>query len=289
MSGVFDNAFPSAGGGGGSVATPTLVIVDNGDGTLTATISGSTAGTTNTVYYLPADMLSEDWTELGSRSGDGDVTESLAVGAYWFHVVSAGISDEAVSNVVYARVTDADAVVTVTPEEWLALELHHLRELVVASECWRACVALPNDTWANVKALADAQSASASDARAKVIIERTDEDDEDHDYPRAVVRHMTGEDAERIGAGAFEISGKLILLFELPVPDVYADAPEAATYDFGNKIGRIIREMSVAVGGGGVLAADNIQRGPTGQIDPDDIGGQLVRCAEFIFDQKGVF
>jgi hypothetical protein len=57
-------------------ATPTLSVADAEDGTgATATVSGSTAGTTNTVYYRTP--TGATWQTGGSRTGDGTVTLAL--------------------------------------------------------------------------------------------------------------------------------------------------------------------------------------------------------------------
>lgn len=72
-------------GGGGSTppATPTLSVTPNGDGTATATISGSTGGSTNEIEVAPLGVNgSEAWTNAGSRLGDGTVTLTLANGSY---------------------------------------------------------------------------------------------------------------------------------------------------------------------------------------------------------------
>jgi hypothetical protein len=81
----------------------TLTIVDKADGTgATATIAGSTG--TNTVYAqdFGGDLGTGLWVSKGTRSGDGTVSLSLAVGHYFAYV-----SGAAVSPVVYKRIRDA--------------------------------------------------------------------------------------------------------------------------------------------------------------------------------------
>lgn len=73
-------------GGGTPPNTPTLSQpVDNADGTgATATITGSSAGSTNQVYTAPWAAAGNDltWTLAATRTGDGAVSLSLADGYY---------------------------------------------------------------------------------------------------------------------------------------------------------------------------------------------------------------
>lgn len=77
---------PGAGGSSTPPATPTLSQpADNADGTgATATISGSTTGSTNTVYVAPWTGAIDDlvWTSKAVRTGDGSVSLSLSDGFY---------------------------------------------------------------------------------------------------------------------------------------------------------------------------------------------------------------
>jgi uncharacterized protein DUF3168 len=87
---------------------PTLTITDHGDGTgATATISGSTAGSTNTVDVVGlASNGSLNWTNGGSRAGDGTVALALADGHYLAVAVSTlSALDSAPSNAYEFSVT----------------------------------------------------------------------------------------------------------------------------------------------------------------------------------------
>lgn len=94
--------------------TPTLSITDAGTGVAaTATISGSTLGTTNTIKaQAVADRGNTTWVTLGSRSGDGTVALTLSASGYWwFQVESSSGGEQVLGNLVYARVhDDADAM-----------------------------------------------------------------------------------------------------------------------------------------------------------------------------------
>jgi len=97
--GAFD-----AGGGGDPPSTPSIAIVDNEDGTATVTISGSDAGTSNTVYT--ADWASDAWESAGSRVGDGDVAVDPGTSVFWAYVVSSDGSQQVVSDLAHGTATD---------------------------------------------------------------------------------------------------------------------------------------------------------------------------------------
>jgi hypothetical protein len=74
----------------GAIAVPSLAVTDNGDGTgAIATIAGSTPGATNTVRTaaFTRTALTLNWSDAGSRTGDGTVALSLAAGAEYLAVV----------------------------------------------------------------------------------------------------------------------------------------------------------------------------------------------------------
>ncbi len=95
-------------GGGGGVLAPTLSVVDNGDGTGgIATVSGSTGGSTNTLYAAPYSGVngsSMAWSSVGSRTGDGAVTFG-STGAQFFYVLSSLSGNSAVSSIVFCGIT----------------------------------------------------------------------------------------------------------------------------------------------------------------------------------------
>lgn len=85
-------------------ATPTLTAADNADGTgAVATIADSDAGTTNRVYV--ANAVGGTWTLAGTRTGDGIVALSLAVGVYFAYATSAAAGASSISAVTVVRVT----------------------------------------------------------------------------------------------------------------------------------------------------------------------------------------
>lgn len=109
--------------GGGSTpapATPTITI--NDDETI-VTVSGSTSGSTNTVYVAnsPTAYGSVSGTSSGSRSSDGAVTITPALdpGRYWVYVVSTTAGGAAVSNLLFIRVGVPTGTLTHSPADVL--------------------------------------------------------------------------------------------------------------------------------------------------------------------------
>lgn len=88
-------------------AEPTLAMVDNEDGTGTATISGSDVGTTNTLYSFPVGGGVK--TSRGSRSGDGTIDVTLT-GTYYWQVKSADSDGcSAWSNIIWMKITNGES------------------------------------------------------------------------------------------------------------------------------------------------------------------------------------
>ena len=91
---------------------PVLSMADLGNGTgATATISGATAGTTNAVYA--AVWPFSNFVLKGSRTGNGAVALSMAVGPYLAFVLSSYETARELSNHVFFRVTDTSESVLV--------------------------------------------------------------------------------------------------------------------------------------------------------------------------------
>lgn len=97
---------------------PVLAVTDNADGTGgVATVTGSTAGTTNTLWAWPYPTAGGSLTRttVGSRVGDGTIAvgvpADLALGAWLWMVESRQDESVEVSNLVARALTDpADAV-----------------------------------------------------------------------------------------------------------------------------------------------------------------------------------
>lgn len=97
----------SAGGPGSAPATPTVAFSDNADGTgAVATVDGD-GGATNDIYVQKFDETfgAGPWINAGTRSGDGDVALSLAVGHYLGYAQSTTSGGGAPSIVHYFTVT----------------------------------------------------------------------------------------------------------------------------------------------------------------------------------------
>lgn len=97
--------------------TPTLAVTDDADLTgVTAVITTSNAGATNTIYRssVNGEVEAGTWTSSGSRTGDGTISVSLTTRGYYFWYVKSVLADEStISNLAYCPVTDGeDAVFT---------------------------------------------------------------------------------------------------------------------------------------------------------------------------------
>ena len=90
----------------GGVVTPPAAPTLSVSGT-TATIAGSTAGSTNVLTVsLAVAGTGFTWATEGSRTGDGDIALTLDAGYYWGIVTSTTADGSAVSNLVYFRIGD---------------------------------------------------------------------------------------------------------------------------------------------------------------------------------------
>lgn len=96
-----------------AINSPTLAVVDNANGTATATVGNSTTGATNTVYVRSVVdwTTAGSWTSAGSRTGNGTVSLTLAAGYYWAYVESVLSGQEASGVPVGFRVTDGSLAV----------------------------------------------------------------------------------------------------------------------------------------------------------------------------------
>ena len=95
--------------------TPVLTIADSADGgNGTATVTGATTGTTNTLYRQSVDgeLGGSTWTSTGSRTSSGTIPIALsAKGYFWWYVLSELAGESVVSNLVYQPLTDGDEAV----------------------------------------------------------------------------------------------------------------------------------------------------------------------------------
>lgn len=124
-------------GGGTPPVSPTLAVTSAG----LATITGSTPGTTNTVFsrpYAAGDV--EPWTARGSRVGDGTLTLTPMPnpGRYFFYALSTDAGGAAISNLVVTTITGAATSMVLSPKE-------KLRELLAESGTLQAWFGAPGD------------------------------------------------------------------------------------------------------------------------------------------------
>jgi hypothetical protein len=89
-------------------AAPGLSVVDGGDGSAVATITGGTPTATHTVYAASVSDPSAEPVEVGSRTGNGTVSFSLASGVYYAYAIASLHSQSAASAAAIFRVTDGE-------------------------------------------------------------------------------------------------------------------------------------------------------------------------------------
>lgn len=183
----------------------------------------------------------------------------------------------------------------VTPVGHLALEMLRVENMIAASSMWRAVVAFPDVDWPTLAAAAAAEAGTEEDARAAVVWEREDDTalsqgtDPDTFTPRAIIRHLTDAEITRFGTDGFDTSGMLMLEFELPIPSDYQASVKDALVHFLNTISTIEQEMVLKVIASPHQTVDvqKLERGPMGQIDPDEVNGQHVRKVEYFVSFQG--
>jgi hypothetical protein len=95
----------------------TVTVVDNADGTVTATISGSSGGS-NVIYTATWDggdninqVSPTSWTNSGSRVGDGTINITLTAGYYWCVVITTSGGDDTASLPVYFRASNGQEAI----------------------------------------------------------------------------------------------------------------------------------------------------------------------------------
>lgn len=96
------------------VNVPTFTIADNGNGTATVTVAGSTSGATNTIYGQSIDDqwgMASVWKTLGSRVGNGTVSVTTGKGFHWLAVGSALSGESSYAMPKYAHITNGELVI----------------------------------------------------------------------------------------------------------------------------------------------------------------------------------
>ena len=101
------------GGTGTRPDAPILSVVDNADGTATATVSDSTPGSANVVLTIAvdSDFVAGIWISGGSCVGDDAVVLTLDDGLYWARVESTLNRQTVVSAPCYFRVSSTSQAV----------------------------------------------------------------------------------------------------------------------------------------------------------------------------------
>lgn len=195
----------SISGGGTPPNTPTLALADNADGTgAVATISGSSPGSSNAVYTSPVPSGSGalTWSLGGTRTGDGNVSLSLADGYYLAYCLStlAGLPSEP-SNQVSLRTTGGQSARGVAPTGNQGIFLAGVAWLIANSPTFQAIVGQANNP---------------TDAFAHVTFETDDTEESGSSRPRAIVYPASQFDLHKVALQRYRPSGGVWVSFEFP-------------------------------------------------------------------------
>ena len=112
--------FGTAASSGSPPNAPTIAAVDNGDGTATVAVSGSSAGSTNQLVYSYNHAA---FTNGDSRTGDGDIDVDVSNGLYIFVITSTLDGEVAVADPALLFVAGRSDAVTVSVANALVSQL----------------------------------------------------------------------------------------------------------------------------------------------------------------------
>ena len=192
-------------------------------------------------------------------------------------------------------VTDGQLSISPAATAETALTLLYLREQIADSETWKALVELPRSPWSDVKTLADAATADRDEALDAIYFDRIDDaglgQAENEETPFCFIRPWDEWVQSWAATSSWDITGMLLMTFEIPVPTSYRDSIKVATIDFWNKIDTIIQEIQQV---GANMTAERLGNPRIsrvvlpGEIDPRENNGRRVRRAAFSVETQGV-
>ena len=118
-----------------AISTPVLSVADNASSStgVVATITGADAGATIRLdrQKVDAGFTATAWTQGSTRVGNGTISQSLGTGIYWFAAIATLSGESAVSNLVFAKVSDGEDAVH---EQCLDAVFAGIQTLVAAGE-----------------------------------------------------------------------------------------------------------------------------------------------------------
>lgn len=165
---------------------------------------------------------------------------------------------------------------TITPAGTMSLSLQYLINSIAASSTFQALVG----------------AANATEAKAFVFLGYADDENEEQQPPRAIVRHLAGEAGNDAGTTSWNRMGPFRLLLEFPTPEAQADDRTQAYFYATNVLGAIVEEMQTLAindpGSGPYLAFQGIRLVSFGQWDPDQNSGRTDWSGEFEITWEGM-
>jgi len=250
----------------GAPSTPTLSVVNDGDGdAVTATVAGDD-GVTNRLFYRKTSASA--WTEGESRSGDGEIAQAgLDDGSRYEFIVQSedGEYYSRPSAPAFATVASTSGV---SASAAISLPLENLRTLVAASANFQAWVGAGDASEAKEHVYRVAADSPFSSKRPFALVRNADPGEVEH--------------ASEAGGAAqyFVESGALELYFEDAVAEANQDSHADAELAFLNTVGAIMGDMEALAGSGTYLTMTGWQilAGPTrSHPDETESGGDFYQ------------
>ena len=158
-----------------------------------------------------------------------------------------------------------------------------LASMLVECQMWRAMVAYPLVDWEELKPIVAAGGIDEGDAALRIENVYFDERvAENPPRPRCVIRQF--DDETSIRDGGFSLSGNIVAVFELSVPDIYSGQEGPAIYDARKKLFALKTELLNLGPQGGRMPILSLAMSATGINDPvDDGSGDADRFLVGVF------
>lgn len=154
----------------------------------------------------------------------------------------------------------------VAPEETLA-------DMLVECQTWRAIVANPSATWAELVVILDAGTVSEGDAASRVDFGAFQEQWDEPGFlerPRAGIRQLEDDNWQRTSSSGFSLTGSLYLLIELQIPPSLKTDMGAALLDARRKSKAIESDLLNLMRQNGRLDITAFVVQPAGLSDPKE-------------------
>lgn len=183
---------------------------------------------------------------------------------------------------------------TIQASKSLSSTLVHLREQIADSATWRALVALPLSTWADVADKADVDDASRPNALAAIHVGRFigNQPGAGSEVARICLRAFDEMSTDWTSYDSWDVQADVYMNVQIPIPTDYRSDSRVglAEIDFLNKIGNILQEVKLAGDGVGdrIAQPEFQQLNLPGEILPDHNAARRIRRYVFAVRTRGV-